>query len=85
MAFNTTFLNRLERILLFRWDSAMAIDTFDHIQLVAWPLLSANASLPMEQSFCRDMAVFTFDLLDLFPVMAILAILVKGLAVIVMG
>ena len=53
----------------------MAINTFDHIQLVARPLLNANAPFPLNQSFDRDMAVFTFDLLDLLSVMAFSTIL----------
>ena len=85
MAFDAPFLNRIESILLFSRHATMAIDTFDHIQLIAWSLLNADAPFPLNQSFDGDMAVFTFDLFDLLPMMTICTILLKSFSVIFTG
>jgi hypothetical protein len=85
MTLDTPFLDGIEAILFLGRYATMAIDTFDHIKLTARSLLNTNAPFPMKQSFDRDMAVFAFDLLDLFPMMAVPAILIKGLSVIVTG
>lgn len=85
MTLNTPFLDAVEGILLLGRHPSMTVYTFDHIRLIAWSLLNANAPFSLNQSFDRDMAVLAFDPLDLFAVMAIFAILIKGLPVVVTG
>jgi hypothetical protein len=55
----------------------MAINTFDDIQLIARPLLDAYAPLSLNESLDGNMAILTFDFLDLLPVMAFRTILHK--------
>jgi hypothetical protein len=63
----------------------MAIDTFDHIQLIAWPFLDTNTPLPLNQSFDGHMAIFTFDFFNYFSVMTFRTILLEGLSMVFPG
>lgn len=60
----------------------MTIDTFNNIELIARPLFNPDAPFPLDQSFNGNMAVFTFDLLVLLPMMAFCTILLKCLSVV---
>src|SRR4030042_3756161 len=82
MTFDTTFLNRIECVPLFCSHTTMAIDTFDNIELIARALFNTNASLSLNQSFNRDMAVFTFDFLSHFSMMAVGTVFLKCLSVV---
>src|SRR4030043_1429561 len=85
MAFNTFLLDGIEGLLLLCSHATMAIDTFDHIQLIAWPFLDANTPLPLNQSFDGHMAIFTFDFFNHFSVMTFRTILLEGLSMVFPG
>jgi hypothetical protein len=80
MTFNAAFLDRIERIPLFKRDTAVAIDTFDHIQLAARSLFDPDPSLSLDQSLDGDMAGLATDVLDLFPMMTVRTGFLKSLS-----
>jgi hypothetical protein len=63
----------------------MAIQTFDYIQLIAWPFLDTNTPLPLNQSFDGNVAIFTFDFFNLFSVMTFRTIFLEGLSMVSPG
>jgi hypothetical protein len=85
MAFDTTFFNGIEGVLLFHRHTTMAIDTFDHIQLAARPVLRADPAFSLNQSLDGDMAVLALDFLDLLSMMASRTVLLKRLPVTLTG
>jgi hypothetical protein len=85
MAFDATFLDGLKGVFLFRQDTSMTINAFDHIQLTTRSLFDANASFSLNELFDNGMAIITFHFLNSFPMMALRAIFHERFAVIFPG
>jgi hypothetical protein len=85
VAFDATFLDGLKGVFLFRQDTPMTINAFDHIQLTTRSLFNANASFSLNELFDNGMTIVTFHFLNSFPVMAFRAIFHERFAVIFPG
>lgn len=85
MAFDTPFFDSIETILLFRKDSLMALGALDSLMFTARPLFYADPSFALDESFDRDVALFTFGLPDLPTVVTVFTIFEEGLSVIFPG